>query len=142
MVRILVGVPRQRSFLHLLVVLAAALLMLPIGSDYHGAFNLEGIILLSVPAAICLTGFVLRWGPLVPCMFLGMSVTAFTPAINRPSYSEISDALIFGLVGVFFGFLISSATSEEFDPAKLPNECDTTSDEPPHESTPSDPPDG
>jgi len=48
----------------------------------------------------------LRWGPLLPCFLLGVGVSAFCPAVNRPAYSQILDPLVFGTVGAVIGLIL------------------------------------
>ena len=143
MVRILAGVGRRRSFLQLLVVLIVSVLIAVIGSfpgdEVHKA---QAIGILSIPLVTCVAGFILRWSPILPCMFLGMATSIFRPAINRPSYSVYSDLLGGGLCGVFVGFLIALGTYEEFRPERTESEREAENDQPPRVSTPPEPLDG
>jgi hypothetical protein len=52
---------------------------------------------------LLIVGHFLRWGPLVPCFFLGAAVSVFIPAVNRPAYSEVLDCLICGAIGGVVG---------------------------------------
>jgi len=90
--------------------LGAYLLLIVLSEAVRGwGINLLGIIVGSALATVTVLGLLWRWGPIIPCMFLGVAIFSLLTSPTSSSYEEnvykdLGVPVMGATLGVLFGF--------------------------------------